>query len=153
MPRLVEQQHRDPVAHREGAVAGGAQQLARRLVHGQRAVVGVRAGQDRQQLRIQAQRPARRAVRGGHARTILSTWSRSSVIRASSGASTFSRSSGSVLLARRLNHAPSGSCTVSPSISSTPAPSVSAKASRTSAVFAAASATVELTSPEAAYRL
>ena len=59
-------------------------------------------------------------VVAGHARTIPSTWSRSSVIRASSGASTFSRSSGSVLLARRLNHAPSGSSTVRPSSSSTP---------------------------------
>ena len=59
VPGLVQQQHRDAVAHREGAVAGGAEQLARRLVHGQRAVVGVRAGQDLQQLRVEAQRSAR----------------------------------------------------------------------------------------------
>ena len=76
----------------------GAQQLARLLVHGQRAVVGVGAGQDGQQLRVQPQRPSGRPVRrSGHARTIPSTRSVSSVMRAASGASTLSRSSGSVL--------------------------------------------------------
>jgi hypothetical protein len=70
-------------------------------------------------------------------------------MRGSSGASTFSRSSGSVLLARRLNQAPSDNWTVSPSSSSTLAPSSSPKAARTSAVRAAASSTVELISPEA----
>src|SRR3712207_8358408 len=43
---LVQQQHGDAVAHREGPAAGRADQLARRLVHGQRAVVGVGAGED-----------------------------------------------------------------------------------------------------------
>src|SRR4051794_20415740 len=153
MPRLVQQEHGDAVAHGERTVARGAEQLAGPLVHGQRAVVGVRAGENRQQLRVQPQRSARGSVRTGHARTILRIWSRSSAIRASSGASTFSRSSGSVLLARRLNHAPSGSSTVSPSSSSTVTPSRSPYCLRTSAIRAGASATVELISPDAAYRL
>ena len=77
---------------------------------------------------VQPQRPGRRSLeRLGHARTIPRTRSRTSAIRAASGASTLSRSSGSVLLARRLNHAPSGSSTVSPSSSSTVTPSCSSK--------------------------
>ena len=97
----------------------------RRLVHRQRAVVGVRAGQDLQQRRVDAQRAL---AGGGHARTSPSTSSRSAAIAAASGASTLSRSSGSVLLARRLNHEPSGRSTVSPSSSSTVTPSSSSKA-------------------------
>src|SRR3954468_16700490 len=153
MPRLVQEKHGDAVAHGKRTVARGAEQLAGPLIHGQRAVVGVRAGEDRQQLRVEPQRSARGSVRTGHARTILRIWSRSSAIRAGSGASTLSRSSGSVLLARKLNHAPSGSVTVSPSSSSTVTPSSSANVFCTSPMRAGASATVELTSPEAAYRL
>src|SRR5687768_4925601 len=51
VPGLVQEQDGDAVAHREGPVAGGAEQLARLLVDRERAVMGVRAGQDRQQIR------------------------------------------------------------------------------------------------------
>ena len=65
---------------------------------------------------------------------MASTSSRSAAIRSGLGASTLSRSNGSVLEARRLNQAPSDSVTVRPSSSSKVAP---AKCFRTAAVLAA----------------
>ena len=80
-----------------------------------------------------------------------STSSRSDTMVASVSASTLSRSSGSVLLARRLNQAPSGSETVSPSSSSVLTPGRPANARLTYSVEAAWSATSELISPLATY--
>ena len=124
VPGLVEQQHGDAVAHREGAVAGGAEQLARPPRPPSAGCGGCRGRRGSTAAGGRAPAvPCPCRSRVGHARTIPRTWSRSSAIRAASGASTLSRSSGSVLLARRLNHDPSGSSTVSPSMSSTVTPS------------------------------
>ena len=70
----------------------------------------------------------------------------------SSSASAFSRSSGSVLDGRRLNHQ-SPVATVSPSSSSVRTPGRPAKARLTRAVASAWSATSELISPLAWYRV
>ena len=71
---------------------------------------------------------------------------------ASVSASTLSRSSGSVLEARTLNHQ-SAWVTVSPSRSSTVVPGSSANARRTRSVAARWSGTDEFTSPLATYLL
>ncbi len=56
--RLVEQQHRDAVAHLEDPAALGAGQRLRRRVVVERGVVRVGAGQDLQQLRVEGHRAA-----------------------------------------------------------------------------------------------
>ncbi len=92
--RLVDEQHRDVVADRVGQPARGADQLGGGLVDGQRPPA-VRADDDLEQGGVEVHESLLMVAR-------TSSRSRSSV--AWSPASALSRSSGSVLDARTLNH-------------------------------------------------
>ena len=96
--------------------------------HPERRMMLGRAGQHLQQYRIESDPgstgcPAgavvmRCSLSRGQERIRARISSRSATIAGSSAASTFNRSSGSVLLERTLNQRPSGNCTVNPSSSS-----------------------------------
>src|SRR6516225_8684822 len=140
-PGLFHEQHRDVVAHRVGQAAGlaGAHQLAGLLVGPERRMT-LRAGQDVQEPALDLHQIPLPFL------TMPSTSSRRAAMAASSAASTFSRSSGSVLDGRRLSHK-SPVVTVSPSSPSVLTPVGLANACLTRAVASAWSATSELISP------
>src|SRR5690606_1748277 len=156
---LVDEQDGNPVANGVGETALVADELTGFLVQPQRSFA-LRADQDFQQpfVDLGAHRslpPVVGCARcSGQARMIARTSSRSSAMDSVSGASTLSRSSGSVLDARRLNQRFPVRFTVRPSRWSTLSTSARpVNASSTAAMRPAWSATRELISPEATYRV
>src|SRR5690606_14109446 len=144
-PGFVDQQDGDVVAHRIHQVATGTRQLVRGVIRLQRAPAG-RAGHHLEQSRVEFHR-----VASYRARTTCKTSSRTRSMVPRSAASTLSRSSGSVLDGRTLNHhiGSPECCTVSPSRWSVVTSGSAAKTDSTASIAASTSATVLLTSPEA----
>src|SRR5215211_5586479 len=155
--RLVDQHDRDVVAHGVAALEARVVQRALVLEIEERALV-LGTGEDLEQLGVQShyisfglarqRAPWRAGGRRYSPRTSASTSAVCASQPAASRASRLSRSNGSVLLGRRLNHQ-SPRSTVSPSSRSCCAPRY---ASATRSMTAAGSSTLVLISPESAYR-
>ena len=105
---LFHEQHRDVVAHRVGqpALLVGAHQLAGVIIDPQRRVAFGQARISSSQPSICIRSPLFLAACGGGPDLWPSTSSRRAAMAGSVAASTFSRSSGSVLDGRTLNHQP-----------------------------------------------
>src|SRR6478752_8987705 len=134
---LVDEEHRDVVADRVGPAAADADQLLGRLVRGER-LPARRAHDHVEQMAVEVHRSLLRMTDRMSSRT--------RAMVAPSAPSALSRSSGSVLDARTLNHQ-SAWVTVSPSSWSTSTSSRLPPVCCSSARMAAWSVTSELISP------